>query len=47
VAQEALQRALARPATVAVHDDGDVLRDLLGVELAVERGLLSREFVQA
>ena len=47
VAEEALEGALAGPAAVAVHDDGDVLRDLCRVELAVEFGLFRRELVQA
>ena len=47
VAEEALQRALASPAAVAVHDDGDVLGNLVGVKLRVKCGLFRREFVQA
>ena len=41
VALETLEGALAGPAAVAVHDDGDVLGDARGVELAVNRQLLS------
>ena len=40
VAEEALEGALAGPAAVAVHDDGDVLGDARGVELAVDGALL-------
>ncbi len=35
MAQETLEGALAGPAAVAVHDDGDVLGNLFGVELPV------------
>jgi hypothetical protein len=36
VAEEALERALAGPAAVAVHDDGDVLRDAQRIERGVD-----------
>jgi hypothetical protein len=36
MAEEALEGAFAGPAAVAVHDDGDVLWDFFGVELAVD-----------
>ena len=47
VAEEALEGALAGPAAVAVHDDGDVLRDARGIELAVDAPLFGGEFVRA
>ena len=47
VAEEALERALAGPAAVAVHDDGDVIRNARGIELSVHGGLLGREFTEA
>jgi len=47
VAEEALEGAFAGPAAIAVHDDGDVLGDFGGIELAVEGLLLRRELVNA
>jgi len=46
VAEEALEGALAGPAAVAVHDDGDVLRETGEVEGVVDRALLGRELVR-
>ena len=36
MAEETLEGALAGPAAVAVHDDGDVLGNFCGVELPVD-----------
>ncbi len=47
MAEEAFEGALARPAAVAVHDDGDVLRDARGVEGVVEDALFGGELVGA
>ena len=47
MAEEALERALAGPAAVAVHDDGYVLGDFGGVELPVDGLLLGGELVKA
>ncbi len=47
MAEEALKGALAGPAAIAVHDDGDVLGDFFGVELAVDAQLFGSEFVAA
>ncbi len=47
VAEEALEGALAGPAAVAVHDDGDVLWDLCGVELPVDAQFFGSKFVAA
>ena len=47
VAEEALEGALAGPAAVAVHDDGDVLRDSARGRAAVDAQLFGREFVAA
>ena len=44
VAEEALQGALACPAAISIHDDGDVLGDFVGVELPVDALLLGGEF---
>ena len=46
MAEEALEGALAGPAAVAVHDDGDVLRKAREVEGVVDRALLGRELVR-
>jgi hypothetical protein len=46
VAEEALEGALAGPAAVAVHDDGDVLGNLIGIELIVYAALFWRELMQ-
>ena len=35
------------PATVAIHDDGNVIRQALGIELAVELLLFAVEFVES
>ena len=45
VAEEALEGALAGPAAVSVHDDGDVLRNARGIERIVDRALFARQFV--
>jgi hypothetical protein len=45
MAEEALEGALAGPAAVAVHDDGDVLREAREVEGVVDRALLGRELM--
>ena len=45
MAEEALEGALAGPAAVAVHDDGDVLREAREVEGVVDRALFGRELV--
>jgi len=45
MSKEALESPLAGPATVAVHDDGDVLGKTGGVELAVKAKLVRGEFV--
>ena len=47
VTEETLEGALPCPAAVAVHDDGYVLRNLVGVELRVDGRLFRRELVQA
>jgi hypothetical protein len=36
VAEEALEAALACPASVSIHDDGNVLRQASGIQLAVD-----------
>jgi hypothetical protein len=36
MAKEAFEGTFAGPAAVAVHNDGDVLRDLRGIELTIE-----------
>ena len=40
MAEEALERAVARPTAIAVHDDGDVLGNFIWVELPVDGHLL-------
>ena len=45
VAEETLEGALASPAAIAVHDDGDVLRHARGIERVVEDTFFGREFV--
>ena len=47
MAEESLERAFAGPAAVAVHDDGDVLRDAGGIEPGVEGLLFGGELVDA
>ena len=47
MAEEALKGVLATPAAIAVHDDGDVLRNFRRVELAVDAQLIGSEFVAA
>jgi hypothetical protein len=47
VAEEALESALAGPATVAVHDDGDVLGNFRRIELTVDAEFFGCEFVAA
>ena len=42
VAEESLEGALPCPAAVAVHDDGYVLGDLVGVELGGIRSALRK-----
>jgi hypothetical protein len=46
MAEEALEGALAGPAAVTVHDDGDVLREAREVEGVVDRALFGRELVR-
>ena len=46
VAEEALEGALAGPAAVAVHDDGDVLGDARGIELPIDGLLFGGELVK-
>ena len=45
VAEEALEGALAGPAAIAVHDDGDMLRHGRGIKRVVDGALFGREFV--
>ncbi len=45
VAEEALEGAFAGPAAVAVHDDGDVLREAREIEGVVDRALFGSELV--
>ena len=40
VAQEPLKGALARPASIAIHDDGHMLRDPRGVQPVIEAAFL-------
>ena len=47
VAQEALERAAAGPAAVAVHDDGDVLGQALRLERRVDGALLRGQLMDA
>ena len=47
VAEEALQRAMAGPAAVAVHDDGHVLRQTLRLERRVHSTLLCGQLLDA
>ena len=47
VAQEALERALAGPAAIAVHDDGDMLGQALGLEGRIDGALLGGELIDA
>ena len=47
MAEEALEGAFAGPATVAVHDDGDVVGDARGVELRVDLLLFRGELMEA
>jgi len=47
VAEEALEGALAGPATVAVHDDGDVLGQPLGLQRRIDGALFISEFMDA
>jgi len=47
MAEEAFEGAFACPAAVAVHDDGDVLGNFVGVELPVDTELFGGEFVAA
>ena len=46
VAEEAFEGALAGPAAVAIHDDGDVLRVAGGIKLPVDGGFVRGEFVE-
>ena len=45
MAEEALQRAVAGPAAVAIHDDGDVLGQALGLERRIDRALLRGQLI--
>ena len=44
VAEKALEAALACPASVAIHDDGDVLWQASRIQLAVDGLLFGRKF---
>jgi hypothetical protein len=45
MAEETLERALAGPAAVAVHDDGNMLRDTVGLKRIVDCAFFARQFV--
>ena len=45
MAEEAFEGAFTGPSTIAVHDDGDVLRHARGIERVVHGALLGRKFV--
>jgi hypothetical protein len=47
MAEEPLQRAMAGPASVSIHDDGHVLRQALGLQGCIDGALLSSEFMDA
>ena len=47
VAQEPLQRTPARPAPVAVHDDGHMLRQTLGLQRDINGALLRGQLIDA
>jgi len=45
MSEEALESALSGPASIAVHDDGDVLGNFVGVQLPIDDLLFWRQFV--
>ena len=47
MAQEALERAVAGPAAVAVHDDGHVLGQALGLQRRINSALLRGQLIDA
>ncbi len=47
VAQEALERALPGPAAVAVHDDGHMLGQALGLQRRIDRALFFGQLIDA
>ena len=47
VAEEPLERAAAGPAAVAVHDDGHMLGQALGLQRRIDGALLSGQFMDA
>ena len=47
VAQEALERAVAGPAAIAVHDDGHMLGQALGLERLIDSALLGGQLIDA
>ena len=47
VAEESLERAAAGPAAIAVHDDGDVLGEPLGLEGGIDGALIGRELIDS
>ena len=47
VAKEALEGPFSGPAAIAVHDDGDVLGNSVGVKLAIDELLLGGELMYA
>jgi len=47
MAEETLEGTLARPAAVAVHNDGHMLGCAFGVELCVDGGFFGRKFTEA
>src|ERR1035438_6746564 len=47
VAEEALERALASPASIAVHDDGHVLGQALGLQRRIDSAFFISQFMDA
>ena len=47
VAQKALQRAVPRPAAIAVHDDGHMLGQALGLQRRIDGALLRGQLIDA
>jgi hypothetical protein len=47
MAEEALQPPLTRPSPIAIHDDGNMLWQLLGVQLPINGKLLRGQFMNS
>ncbi len=47
VAKEALERTASGPAAIAIHDDGHVLRNPLGLQQGIDGSLFRGELVNA